>query len=610
MAALAGLLGVCASALADAPVSISNSGKNVVLANGIVSVSINVSGAGIAAAKYGSHEMVSNSGRHQEVYFSRDGGDTYERPDHCIGSVTAQSPELIDFSCKHMYSPRQGDKAPWDVDVHFVVRRGVSGVYCYTINSHPANYPELGVGEWRMVWSPPETRNDYLDTIFIDRARHWQIPAPGDTSEPVNGPKEVTKFTSGSWAGRLDCKYMYAASYWQIGTWGFASTEKHLGGFVVLPSKEFFNDGPNKQDLTAAIGTTLLHLNMNHYDGTSFKIPAGKEWTKFYGPWLLYFNNKSTAEDCWHDAQDRVKTEAAQWPYDWVKNPLYPGKSQRGSVTGQIVLSDALKPKLTAAEAWVGLSPPLDTPTDEFHGGDFQFEATGYQFWTKADAQGKFDLTNVRPGKYTLYAYTGGVVGQCEKTGVEVKAGQTVSLNQIIWHVKHPGRQIAWEIGVPDRTTTEFAHGKDYYTPLLYQQLETEIPEPLDFTIGKSDSAKDWYYAQYHHGNGGNDRGSPSHWRIHFNLASAPSGPSTLTLAFAGADRGRIGVEANGHRIGEVTPPVQGGNILIREGAHGKYSYSYVTIPTGDLHAGENTITLMQESQGFVMYDFLNLETP
>jgi rhamnogalacturonan endolyase len=321
----------------------------------------------------------------------------------------------------------------------------------------------------------------------------------------------------------------------------------------------------------------------------------------------LYVNSKSTAEDCWRDAQACVKTESAQWPYDWVKNPAYPLAHQRGTVRGQLVVRDALKPKLNAADAWVGLSPPIDKPEDEFHGGDFQFEATGYQFWTRADADGKFTLSNVRPGKYTLYAYTDGIVGQYEKADVMVTAGGEVSLNRLDWEVKHPGRQIAWEIGVPDRSAAEFGHGKDYYLPLMYHTLEAEVPEPLDFTIGTSDPSKDWYYAQSHHGAG---KGEPAHWRIHFNLRSAPTGPATLTLAFAGADHGRVDIDANGQRIGTATPPAQGGNALIREGVHAKYSYTYVTIPAGRLHAGENALTLTQPSSGDVMYDYLNLELP
>ena len=400
---------------------------------------------------------------------------------------------------------------------------------------------------------------------------------------------------------------MYAASYWQIGTWGFASSDKHLGAFVVLPSKEFFNDGPNKQDLTAAVGTTLLHLNMNHYDGTGFQIKNGREWNKFYGPFLLYFNTKSTGDDCWHDAQARIAVEAAQWPYSWVKNPDYPLTAQRGTVGGQLVVHDGLKPQLTSANAWVGLSPPGDVPKS-----DFQYEATGYQFWTHAAQDGQFELAHVRPGKYTLYAYTDGIVGQFEKADIVVRAGERVNLAEINWDVKHPGKSIAWEIGVADRTAAEFGHGKDYYLPMMDKKLEAETPDPLNFTIGKSDWASDWFYAQTHHGPTGH--ATPARWNIQFNLDAAPKGSATLTLAIAGADRARLGVAVNDASAGTVTPSNQGGNGLIREAVHTKYSVSYVTIPVGHLRSGENTISLTQESvreeSSYVMYDYLNLELP
>jgi rhamnogalacturonan endolyase len=584
-------------------------GTNVVLSNGLVSATVDVAGCSITSLKYAGHEMVSVTGRHREIYFSRDGGATYERPGHGTGSITTQTADTIDYSCKHVYSPGQGDKAPWDVDVHFVVRRGVPGVYFYIACSHPAEYPDLGVGEWRMVWSPTDEKRDALDTIYIDQARHWKVPSAADfaSAKPVPGaPKEVSMLTTGLWAGRMDCKYMYAASYSDIRTWGFASSDKHLGGFIVLPSMESFNDGPNKQDLTAAVGTILLHMNMNHYDGTSFTIPSGKQWSKFYGPFLIYCNSKSTGDDCWHDAQARVKYEAAQWPYDWVKHPDYPLANDRGNLHGQLVIRDPLKPQVSAAGAQIGLCGPADKPN-----ADFQFEASGYQFWTRADATGKFNLAHVRPGTYTLYAYNTGVVGQYEKANVEIKAGDDISMDQIVWDVPHPGRSIAWEIGVPDRTAAEFAHGKDYFLPLLNQKLATEVPNPLIYTIGQSNPATDWYYAQTRHGEG--RRGAPAVWEIHFRLNRAPQGVATLTLAFAGADRANLSVDVNHSKIGSATPPIGGGNGLVREAVHTKYSYLQVPIPPGHLRSGQNTIALTQSSGGdssYVMYDYLNLELP
>ncbi len=64
--------------------------------------------------------------------------------------------------------------------------------------------------------------------------------------------------------------------------------------------------------------------------------------------------------------------------------------------------------------------------------------------------------------------------------------------------------------------------------------------------------------------------------------------------------------------IETVEPAVEGGNGLLGEGIHAKYSVSYVTIPAGHLRAGPNTISLVQSAvagaDSHVMYDYLDLE--
>jgi rhamnogalacturonan endolyase len=591
-------------------VTITRRGQELTLANGIVTASIDAANAEVTGLRYHGHEMVSKTGRHKNVYFSRDGGDGYETISHCTATVVSQTPEGVDLRCAHVYTPSAGDKHAWDVDVHFILRRGSSGLYVYAVTKHPADYPDMGVGEWRMVWSPSEAPADHLDTICVDPARHWVMPDLTGAVPVEGAPKEVTRVTRGSWAGKLDCKYAYAAQYWDLNCWGFADSAKRLGAFVVLPSHEWFNDGPFKQDLTAAEGTTLLHLNMNHYDGTGFDIARGKAWTKCYGPWLLYVNAGPSADACWQDAQARGRTEAAAWPYPWVTDPAYPTAAQRADVRGTLVVRDALRPKVSANNAWVGLAPAADT-----RGGDFQFEATGYQFWTHAAADGAFDLPHVRPGNYTLYAIAQGTEGQYAKSGVTVTAGHPLSLGTVTWDVTHAGRRLAWQIGTPDRSAAEFEHGKDYFAPLLYQKLWTETPDPLDFTIGRSDPARDWPYAQTVHK--ANGKAVAPRWRIHFALDHPSLGDATLVLAFAGADRGKVGLFVNGEsrsdQVADVVPSVQGGNGLVREAVHTKYSVSTVRIPAAKLRAGANTITLQQQSLGdasYVMYDSVSLELP
>ena len=103
--------------------------------------------ARVVSLVFRGHEMVQTLTRQRDIYFSMSGGKTYEQPGHCIYSITHQSPDGIDISCKRIYSPDKGDKHPWDLDIHFVLRRGASGLYSYAIVRHPADYPTVGMGE-------------------------------------------------------------------------------------------------------------------------------------------------------------------------------------------------------------------------------------------------------------------------------------------------------------------------------------------------------------------------------------------------------------------------------------------------------------------------------
>ena len=141
----------------DGPdVELHNNGDRVELTNGIIRATIIPDSAEVESIYYKGRDMIEQGG-HGHIYFSRDGGDDYETLTHCVYSVTTRTPDTVDISCKHVYNEGAGDKHAWDVDAHFVLRRGATGLYVYTINSHPANYPDESVGEWRMVWPMPRT---------------------------------------------------------------------------------------------------------------------------------------------------------------------------------------------------------------------------------------------------------------------------------------------------------------------------------------------------------------------------------------------------------------------------------------------------------------------
>jgi rhamnogalacturonan endolyase len=135
--------------------------------------------------------------------------------------------------------------------------------------------------------------------------------------------------------------------------------------------------------------------------------------------------------------------------------------------------------------------------------------------------------------------------------------------------------------------------------------------------VGRSDWPRDWNYAQTSYRTGTNAAQSEAWpWRIHFGLTNLPPGNATLTLAFASAQRAGVKVYVNDDRqlFATVTPAVQGGNALLREGIHAKYCVEHVSIPTARLRLGDNVIALVfpasRAEDAHVMYDYLNLELP
>ncbi|MBN1787445.1 MAG: hypothetical protein JW806_03530 [Sedimentisphaerales bacterium] len=606
-------------------VSVVREGNDVILDNGIVRAVIDTGRAEVTSLKYDGNEMVSQRGK-KNIYFSMTTGAGYERPGHCIYSFANQTGEIADISCRKIYE--SGDRHAWDIDIHYVMQKGLSGLYSYAIVSHRSDYPDVDMGEWRMVWWMGKDNNDYLlDTICVDELRNWKMASFSDeVNAERGGIKEIVKYTSGARAGRYDCKYMYSADYYKLDAYGFAGpvrdktsltsdvdiglpvsngagSKNNIGAWIVLPSHEFFNDGPTKNDLTAAAGIIHLYLNTNHYNGSGFTIKNGQVWQKIYGPWLLYMNKEGSPDACWKDAKKQAQLEREKWPYEWVLSNEYQGQ-MRGAVKGKLIIKDKLKPDVDAKGAWVGLA------LSEKENRNWQFQGRGYQYWTKAKANGEFVIEDVRAGDYTLYVFADGVVGEYSKDGIKVWPRETTKMGKIVWKVQHRGKKISWEIGTPDRSAAEFRHGAtDYYEPYLFTKFADEFSNPLEYYVSENDWQEVLNYAHNPY-----KEKEPWKWRIYFSLEEVPLTGAVLTIAAAGAHQAHMYIYVNDESKEFVKFYVEPnrGNGLIREGIHAKYGVHYINIPSGSLKKGQNVITLVQASVSgmgnHIMYDYINME--
>ena len=223
----------------------------------------------------------------------------------------------------------------------------------------------------------------------------------------------------------------------------------------------------------------------------------------------------------------------------------------------------------------------------------------GYQFWTLTDANGDFEVKNVRPGNYNLFAYAkaGEVTDMLEQDDITVTAGDN-DLGTIAWTPKKYSTML-WMIGQNDRRSSEF-----HYSDTIRQYgLWNLSPQSLTYTIGESSEKSDWYYAQTKSGT----------WTIKFNLDERPAGRVYLTASIAGCTGAgsTVTVKVNGTQRATWKPGFNDAGIYrsaVNSGRH--YLFTTDFLNTG-LKAGENTVTLTMSgngSNGGFMYDCIKME--
>jgi rhamnogalacturonan endolyase len=590
-----------------------------------------------------------------------------------------------------------------DLEIRYSLGRGDSGIYTYAIFSHPENYGPLNLPEGRFITHLNQT----FDWLSVDADRNMLECAPKDwgTGVVVHA-KEQRIMSQGVYKNSVEHKYSYTAVQYKIPAYGWSSTHGHVGVWFINPTIEYLSGGATKQELVCHFGDNgdPDPIILDYWRGTHFgggapgSVPAGEKWSKVIGPILVYVNSLSRAETAsaqdlatlaatagnpkvpdawkdnatalWQDALAQAKKERGKWPYEWVAGVDYPHRNERGNVFGQLVLRDPQAATTQLPHLTVGLAYP-DLPPIPFSalrwggagkaGGpprkagfagrrmgmvyrDWVHDSKHYQFWNDGAPDGKFTITQVRPGTYTLHAFADGVLGEFARAGVTVEAGKDLDLGRIEWKPVRYGKQL-WEIGIPDRTGGEFfkGDGANYWLwgwglryPLLF-------PHDIVYTVGQSDYHRDWFFeqvprgesrawlnpeakdpanqrfgwvkpgAQGTSGNGGPwqiyGRGRATTWTIKFALASQPRGVATLRIALAGADTEELAIGVNAAAAGAVHPI--GTNALRYNTNKSVWQEIPFRFDAAKLKAGQNELTLTVpagELTSGVVYDYLRLE--
>ena len=310
-------------------------------------------------------------------------------------------------------------------------------------------------------------------------------------------------------------------------------------------------------------------------------LSRAKDWTKMFGPFLVYLNSGQDTDDMYVDAKRQAVEEMAKWPYDWVDDPNYP--VSRGTVSGAI--------RLTDGETTQGATVVLAGP-----GGDWPMQSKGYEFWSVAGTGGQFSIPKVRPGQYSLYAYGANQFEQFEADNVAVTGGQTTNLGTLDWKPVSHGTTL-WQIGNPDRTTLKYRGGEDNWGPngmrhwANYMTYPQNFPNDVTFVIGKSHEATDWNYAQW------TWYCKKPYWSIDFTLPKQPVGKATLTIGIAASNplnghSTNTVIKVNGRQVDELHLPKSGAAAYRSAGNDSLYQVKYVTFDASLLKPGQNEITL------------------
>jgi rhamnogalacturonan endolyase len=351
-------------------------------------------------------------------------------------------------------------------------------------------------------------------------------------------------------------------------------------------------------------------------------VNAGEQWQKVVGPMMIYLNSGPSNDSMFQDALAQSAKESQSWPYDWVHGVDYPLAAQRGAVRGRLIVSDPLAPTpiTETKNLLVGLAYPDSQSNPDRFGGRFdatpltwQNDAKHYEFWVRGSPDGSFTIPKVRPGTYELHAIADGILGEFSLGQVVVTPGNTLDLGNLQWKPVRFGRQL-WDIGVPNRDGSEFLDGDNYFHWGMYLKYATLFPNDVDYTIGKSDFRKDWYFEQVPHvvrdiGTGAS-MGRATTWTIHFTLPAAVRGKAILRLAICGVGARHITVGVNDRPAGVVTGLVYNATIN-RDGIGGSWVEKDLSFDASMLQLGKNAMTLTIPAGGLtsgIIYDYIRLE--
>lgn len=355
--------------------------------------------------------------------------------------------------CKHIaFIDNQSALA---LEYHIIMRSESSYLYSYVIAKNNTKH-SFTINEMRTIYRVDKESFPYSYT----HARQGLQPSSKYTNQYTRLQDETYKMPDGELFSnsKIYSKYDYADYFSTNPYWGFYGPK--FGLWFAPINTDYYPSGPLKQELMVHYdGILLNYLNGAHFGTGDFIIKPG--WQKCYGPWCIYLNSGNHKVT---DVEQFVKKEQAKWPFAWMDETLYPKK--RSTVSGQIKIISTAKSKMK-----IILSQGSE---------NFAKSSGNYIYYTDSDEHGHFTFKNVRPGDYTLAAFTlqGTRIGEFTQS-VSIQDSNE-QLGQSIWSVS-PTKTL-WQIGTANHTTYPFKFSNQLRNT-IWRDL---TPANLHFYVGQS----------------------------------------------------------------------------------------------------------------------------
>ncbi len=543
-------------------------GRTSELSNGIITLKIGSNGraSNLRVDGYDTNLLASSG-----IYFDYTASKNLAlSPDKA--EIIRQTEDMVEV----LYSNTSAD-LQWQQG--WILRKGVSGVYTYVIANGTPTSSSVSVKEARVC---TRLHSSFLNG-YVDDVMQGRIPSNSEMSdveknhviqdatyEMPNG----TIYTKYNWAQFIEKDLFHGLMNDKYGVWN------------IPVSYEWLNGGPLRQELTVHATSkspiTIQMLQGEHLGGAAQAYTDGEK--QIFGPFFIYVNSGESLEDMIADASREAISQQQAWPFKWFENELYP--IDRATVKGTVKVNGHSQP----GSVKVVLGQP---------GKEIIRQGKSYMFWSETDSEGNFEIENVRPGNYALYAYAleGDITDELEQDNVEISAGE-VNLGVIDWNVPSNGSPV-WVIGSNNRLADTWKISKE---PRAYG-LWNEVPAALSFTPGISKESEDFYYAQCHNGT----------WTINYELAEVPTDGLKLTASVAAStNKPSVTVKSNATEISTWSFPNNDAAIYRSATQAGRHCVKSAVIPASALVAGHNTLDLSMSGiskNGGIMYDVIKLES-